>query len=80
MDFITVMLWVCMVVFLIGVVFVFEATLSTLFGFALVLATCLFFATFFWMESMVIFAVMFSVFALLAIRFIFKEISNRFRR
>lgn len=76
MTFIDIALWVCMAVFLVGTVFIFEATLSSLFGFTLVLVTCVCFASFFWAESMIVFGILFSFVALLAIRFIFREISG----
>lgn len=80
MAFIDVILWVCMAVFLVGTVFIFEVTLSSLLGFVLLLVTCVFFASFFWAESMIVFGILFTVVALLAIRFIFREISNRIKK
>lgn len=69
-------LWICMAVFLIGLVFVFEKTLSSVFGFLLVLGTCIYFATYFWLSSTLIFAIMFAAFAVFAIRFLISEFSK----
>lgn len=76
MVFFDLVLWVCVVIFLIGLVFVFEATLSSGFGFMLLIGACGYFSSYFWREGMVIFGVMFVVFLILAIRFLFGEISK----
>lgn len=73
-DFVS---WISMAIFLIGLVFVFEATLSSGFGFLLLIGSCIYFATYFWEQGMIVFGIMFAVFLILAIRFLFGEIYAR---
>lgn len=76
MPFVDFVLWVFMAVFLIGLVFVFEATLSSVFGFFLLLGSCAYFASYFWSSESIVFAVMFAVFALLSVRFLFGQMGK----
>lgn len=70
MIFVDVVMWFCMALFLVGLIFVFEVTLSSIFGFALLAITSLYFAVHFWAQGMLVFAVMFGVAVLFSVRFL----------
>lgn len=70
MIFVDVVMWFCVALFLIGLIFVFEVTLSSVFGFALLAITSLYFAVHFWAQGMLVFAVMFGVAVLFSVRFL----------
>lgn len=70
MVFFDLVIWFCMALFLVGLIFVFEVTLSSIFGFALLAITSLYFAVHFWAQGMLVFAVMFGVALLFSIRFL----------
>lgn len=70
MVFFDLVMWFCMALFLVGLIFVFEVTLSSIFGFALLAITSLYFAVHFWAQGMLVFAVMFGVAVLFSVRFL----------
>ena len=69
MIFNDIILWVCAILFLIGLVFVFERLLSSVFGFILIFLSCLCFTVYFWIEGLLIFSILFGVALILAVRF-----------
>lgn len=69
MIFTDIILWVCAILFLVGLVFVFEKLLSSIFGFILMFLSCLCFTFYFWIEGLLIFSILFGVVLLLAVRF-----------
>ena len=83
MLFVDLAMWICMGLFLVGLVFIFESTLSSIFGFALVGITSIYFAVHFWFQGMLVFAILFGVAVLFAIRFLIGQASinrkNRWR-
>lgn len=76
MVFFDLILWFCVAVFLTGLIFVFEAALSSGFGFLLLIGACGYFSAHFWHEGSIIFGALFTVFLIFAIRFLFREISH----
>ena len=73
LDFVS---WVCMVIFLVGLVFILEATLSSAFGFIMIILACVYFSSYFWNAGMIIFVIMFVVVLILAVRFLISEINS----
>lgn len=73
LDFVS---WVCMVIFLVGLVFILEATLSSTFGFIMLILACVYFSSYFWNVGMIIFVIMFVVVLILAVRFLISEINS----
>ena len=81
MIFVDVVMWVCVALFLVGLIFVFEATLSNVFGFALIGITSVYFAVHFWTLNMLMFSILFGVAVIFAIRFLIgNAVRNRKNR
>lgn len=76
MVFFDLVMWFCMALFLIGLIFVFEATLSSIFGFMLIGITSIYFAVHFWVQGTLIFAILFGVAVLFSIRFLIGQLAT----
>lgn len=79
MPFADLIVWVVMIMFLIGIVFVLEKVLSSVFGFFLLIISSVYFATYFWVSGAVVFGILFAAMSLLAIRFLIGKIPNGHR-
>ena len=73
LDFVS---WICMVIFLVGLVFILESTLSSTFGFIMLILASVYFSSYFWNSGMIIFMIMFVVVLILAVRFLISEINS----
>lgn len=67
--FLDILLWVCAGLFVIGLVFVLEQLLSSIFGYILIFLACVYFTTYFWLEGVLVFSVLFCLILILAVRF-----------
>lgn len=72
-------LWLWIFVLLVGFICVFEATLSSLFGYVILLGAGVFFCIYFIRLNLLFMGVLFAVLGLLAIRYLFSEIKFRKR-
>lgn len=73
------LLWVWVFILLIGLICVFEVTLSSLFGYIILLCSGIFFCVYFIRLNLLFMGVLFAVLSLLAIRYFFSEMKYRKR-